>query len=381
MRTCMSLFRGAVIVLLGMVVSRAQTTPPDQGGAIPQADAPSAAPARPFRLWGANLSFLLDAYADKNFNNPASGVNDLRNFDVVANSVRLNMAMVSVDRAPDPVGFHLDVGLGRALQIIHAGDRTPDNLQCFKQAYLSVKPRLWRGLEIDVGEFVTSAGAEVIESNQNWNYSRSLLFTWAIPYYHFGVRASFPVGTRFTGGVQVVNGWSNIENSTGTGKTVGVNGAYAWKRVTWTNTYYGGLATNRGTSGRRHLYDTAVLVTATEHLSYYVNFDYGRDNNAAGEVQRWTGIAGAGRLTIRKSYAIASRLEWFDDMNGLMTGRPQAIKEATVTAEHKIASWLLSRLEFREDWSNRAFCKREARDASNQPTILGALVAFIGPGK
>src|ERR1035438_296348 len=45
---------------------------------------------------------------------------------------------------------------------------------------------------------MTSAGAEVIETNQNWNYSRSLLFAWAIPYYHFGLRASIPIGVDIT---------------------------------------------------------------------------------------------------------------------------------------------------------------------------------------
>ena len=39
---------------------------------------------------------------------------------------------------------------------------------------------------MDFGKFVTSAGAEVIESKDNWNYSRSLLFAYAIPYWHFG---------------------------------------------------------------------------------------------------------------------------------------------------------------------------------------------------
>ncbi len=65
----------------------------------------------------------------------------------------------------------------------------------------------------------------MIETNANWNYSRSLLFAWAIPYYHFGLRTTFPVGAHFTGGVQVVNGWNNIEDNN-SGKTVGLTGAF-----------------------------------------------------------------------------------------------------------------------------------------------------------
>ena len=39
---------------------------------------------------------------------------------------------------------------------------------------MSFKPAKAKGFEVDFGKFVTSAGAEVIESYSNWNYSRSL---------------------------------------------------------------------------------------------------------------------------------------------------------------------------------------------------------------
>ena len=79
-----------------------------------------------------------------------------------------------------------------------------------EQAFLSLKPPKAKGFELDFGKFVTSAGAEVIEAKDNWNYSRSLLFAWAIPYWHFGLRTSMPVSKIDTIGVQVVNGWNNV---------------------------------------------------------------------------------------------------------------------------------------------------------------------------
>ena len=47
-------------------------------------------------------------------------------------------------------------------------------------------------MQCDVGKFVTPIGAEVIESQDNWNYTRSILFGYAIPFYHVGVRATCP---------------------------------------------------------------------------------------------------------------------------------------------------------------------------------------------
>jgi hypothetical protein len=376
-----SLF-GAGLLFLGMAVSHAQTAPEvPSGNSATRPDAATASAGSPFTRWGTNFSILLDAYADKNFNNPTSGTNDLRGFDVLANSAQLNMAELTVDRPPDPAGFHVDLGLGKAFQIIHIRDRTPDDLSYIKQAYISVKPVSWRGLEVDAGKFVTAAGAEVIESNQNWNYSRSLLFAWAIPYYHFGIRTSLPIGNHLTVGVQLVNGWNAVENTRGTGKTIGVSGTYAWQRVTWTNVYYGGLRTDGVNCGRRHLYDTSLQVRATDRLSYYVNFDYGHASNFATGPQQWTGIAVAARRTIGKSYAVASRMEWFDDVNGFTTGRPQAIKEATLTGEFRVTNRLLNRLEVRDDWSNQRFCKRADTGARNQPTILAALIVYFGSNR
>ena len=73
-----------------------------------------------------------------------------------------------------------------------------------------MKPPKAKGFEADLGKLVASAGAEVIEAKDNWNYSRSLLFAWAIPYCHFGLRTSMPVSKTETVGVQLVNGWNNV---------------------------------------------------------------------------------------------------------------------------------------------------------------------------
>jgi maltoporin len=206
------------------------------------------------------------------------------------------------------------------------------------------------------------------------------LFAWAIPYYHFGVRASFPVGPHFTGGVQVVQGWNNIYDNN-SGKTVGLNGAYAWKKVTWTNVYYVGPEKSHTNTGIRHLIDTTVLVNPTDHFSYYINFDYGRDKNIGPGAGKWAGIAGAARYAIGKKFAVASRAEYFDDVDGFSTGTKQKLKELTLTGEYKMTDWLLSRLEFRNDWSDQAFFENSKSGSKTQPTFLLGMVAFFGPKK
>ena len=392
MRKSRALFSLAGTHLLA-VVMLAQAPASDSPASAEQAPAPQApatqtsapAPVPPpkseFTQGGMDFSFLFDGYVNGNFNNPDSGFNGLRNFDVRANNAHVSLGKITIDRAPAPVGFHLDVGFGQTINMVGASDRAPQGFKYFEQAYVNFKPKSFHGLQIDVGKFVTSAGAEVIESNANWNYSRSLLFAWAIPYYHFGVRTSFPIGAHFTGGVQVVQGWNNVYDNN-SGKTVGLTGAYAWKKVTWSHNYYVGPEKYHTNDGIRHLYDTTVLVNANDNLSYYINFDYGQDKNIGSGTSKWTGIAGAVRRAIGKKYAVAGRLEFFDDIDGFSTGTKQKLGEFTVTGEYKMTSWLMTRLEFRNDWSNQPFFEKSHGDTSKtQPTVLLGLIAFLGPKK
>jgi hypothetical protein len=288
----------AILVATCLMVgtAAAQTgTPSDTQTATAPAAAPAApAPPSAYHQVGMDFSFLFDGYVDANFNNPSSGWNSLRNFDMRSDTLHFNMGKITIDRAPGPVGFHLDVGFGEIFSVIHAADQAPKGLKYIEQAYVDFKPKSWKGVEVDVGEFVSAAGAEVIDVNQNWNYSRSLLFAWAVPYYHFGIRTSFPVGAHFTGGVQLVNGWNNVYASN-QGKLIGLNGAYAWKKATWTNVWYGGPERDKNSPGWRNLFDSVVQVNPNDNLSLYLNFDYGRNKNVGPDTAQWTGIAGAAR--------------------------------------------------------------------------------------
>ena len=377
-------------ILLGCAVVVQAQTPADQpAGQAPAAQTPAGAPAAaapapvdpgPLHRWGTDFTFMFDGYVDTNFNNPPSGFNGLRNFDVRADTAHLNMGMITIDHAPAPVGFHLDVGFGETFDIIHAGNRDPNAWKYFKQAYLSFKPKSWHGIEIDLGEFVTSAGAEVIETNQNYNYSRSLLFAWAIPYSHTGARVQYALGSHFTGSFQVVNGWNNVE-PINSGKTFGFTGAYAWKKVTWNHTYYVGPEHAHTTKGYRNLYDTNIAVNQTDKLTWYLNFDYGRDKNIGPGAASWVGLAGAARYAIGKKYAVAGRLEVFDDKNGFSTGTAQTVKEFTLTGEYKITDWLMTRGEFRTDWSDKPFFENNGSGSKTQPTLLLGMIANFAPKK
>ena len=346
-------------------------------GARSQSSAPD---GREWSVGPIDFSGLIDGYYSLNVNHPASRTNQVRNFDVRANQFSLNMAKLTMEHTPDPLGFRFDLGFGRAFDIVHSSEIGPEAFRYVEQAYVTYKPVAARGLQLDFGKFVTSAGAEVIETQTNWNYSRSLLFALAIPYYHFGLRASIPLGNGFTAGAQFVNGWNNVEDAN-SGKTVGLTGAWANSKITWSHNYYTGTEAKGPNAGRRHLYDTTFLVTPNPHTTFYVNFDYGTDRDLMAGSRRWTGVADAARFAVNQWFAVAPRLEWFNDADGFSTGTAQKLKELTLTTEFRMSQGLLSRLEYRRDWSNKPYFDRGGTPAAfkNQDTFLVGLVAYFGP--
>ena len=361
----------------------AQSTP-----APPADKVPAAAPAAPASVWSVgpiDFSGLIDAYYTANFNHPVNadgtpGQNALYNFNFKANQFSLNMAKLTIAHDADPIGFRVDLGYGKAFDFIHAGEPSGSNgfARNIEQAYVSLKSK--KGYELDAGQFVTSAGAEVIETKDNWNYSRSLLFAWAIPYYHFGVRGIVPVGSHFTGGVAVVNGWNNLEDNN-TGKTIGLMGNVTSKKVSWMNNYYSGPENTATNKGWRNLYDTTLLLTPSDKVNAYFNFDYGKNNNPDGKTSSsWKGFAGAAKFQLNDKFAVTPRLEWFEDTNGFSTGTAQSLKEFTITAEAKAAQGVLARLEYRYDWSDKNFFQTGSNGiAGHQSTLTLGLVAYFGP--
>lgn len=352
----------------------AQTPPPT----------PTAPPTSFWSRGGVNISGIVDAYYAQNPNNPGSRSNSARAFDTQANMPTLSMAKLTLDYEPGPVGFHVDIAAGRLGRLFHLTEQELGNgvMRLIPQAYVSLKPKAWHGVQVDVGKFYTSAGAEVTETHLNWNYSRSLLFAFG-PYYHMGARVTAPVTKRWTSGFQVINGWNNVQDLN-SGKSYGFTNSFNLGKVAINNVYYAGPEKIDTNKGWRHYNDTVVTVQAHEKVSMLFNYDYGMDRGIAGaRGSQFQGIAGAVKFQLAKKWALSPRLEWFGDRDGLMSGTGQNLREVTVTGEYKPLDWMLSRIEYRRDSSDQPYFAKGPNNAGvkSQDTFLIGLVMFFGPKK
>ncbi len=386
--------------------------------ATPAAQAPAApaAPAAPtWSVGPMDISGMVDVYYSDNFNRPNAQdngqINDLYNFNDKTDQFNISAAKFSLNHDPDPVGAHVDFIYGRTNNFINAAasnSSSADQLNFIEQAFLSLKPIKAKGFELDFGKFVTSAGAEVIESKDNWNYSRSLLFSYAIPYWHFGVRTSMPVSKVDTIGIQVVNGWNNISKSNG-GATIVATNSLVKPKYTWNVNYIFGPENSLTSNGFRNLIDSTLLLTPNAKFNAYINYDYGQNRDGLvtttgcdlvskvpstfaarpsattctyGDkyLNHWQGIAAAFHEQASTKNAIAGRFEYFNDPQGFETGNSQHLYEFTGTYEYKWLEGLLMRAEYRADFSNEdVFSKNVGQYVKSQQTLTVAFVAFFGP--
>jgi hypothetical protein len=358
---------------------------------VPQSNLVSSAPvadaAKPSALASVlgptSLSGFIDVYYGQNFNNPATRTNGLRFFDSASNQFGLNLIELVVDKAPDPsnsrTGYHLAFGYGQAMNAVYGAGLTSSLSadQYVKEAYFSYLAPVGRGLQVDIGKFVTPHGAEVIETKDDYNYTRGILFSYAIPYYHFGMRAKYAFNDKYSLSGYFVNGWNSVIDNN-SGKTYGLT--LAWnptKRISISQGYMAGAEQNNFNSDRRQLSDTVVTFNVNKRLTLAANFDYGRGDHMAGVVDPvyWTGIAGYFKYALSNKYSIASRYEYYNDHFGFTTGTAGHVQEITGTFEHPVATHILTRLEFRHDMANNPiFIKGASTPVNNQTSLTAGLV-------
>jgi len=344
------------------------------------------------------VSGFVDTYYGYNFNKPTKpcvtvgGVavfNCLRNFDVAHNSFSLNLVELAFEKKPTADsrgGYRIDLDYGPTAHMVNAFEPSgASSLANVEQAYVSYLAPAGTGLQLDFGKFVTPMGNEVIESKDNWNYSRSLLFALAIPYYHMGMRATYNPNDKVTLQGFLVNGWNNVQDNN-KGKTVG--GSITLKptaAVAIIENYLTGQEQGDLTDSGpwRNTSDTVVTYTANKQVSLAANYDYGRDTipavgKLAATPATWQGVAGYLKFQANDWFALTPRVEYYNDKDAFTTGAPQKLKEATVTAEFKHKDGFIMRLEYRGDFSDQPFFPKNTTGTSKKQNTftVGFIYAF-----
>ena len=319
-----------------------------------------------------------------------NGVND-RVFDIDRNKVNLQSIDLQLASTPENgFGGLLDVTLGKDADTIAAygtidRQRGPANGVNKRADLTQAFVHYGAGpLTVIAGKFVTLSGAEVIKSPANTNYSRSILFGYAIPFTHTGVRATYKVSDTLTvvGGVN--QGWDAFKD-TNHDKTIELQAGFTPdKAFSLLITGYSGKEqlSNYPKSvekGTRNLLDIVATFTASEQLNFVLNYDYGTQESGSAGVgkAKWQGIAGYANLQLSDQWRISLRGEYFDDKDGYRTGIAQKWKEATATVAYLPNKNIELRAEVRGDRSDQnAFLKSDRTTPSKTERSFGVEMLY-----
>ncbi len=247
--------------------------------------------------------FTLNLTNAQDYESPTSGAGGLY---TSATGFNFNYAKVSTVAESGPATLKLDLAYGK--EGVAVGNFL------VQQALVSMK---FGRFTVDAGRFVTPAGFEVFEAKDNWLYSRGLIFNFAVPTAHEGVRVSTPLTPEFTVSASLANGSDLWNNDTGFSespyKTLILGGTYA--KESHSAAVHLFISKDPATTEDALLLD-GVYTRTMGPTSFNVSADFGKLGSS-----NWVALGGSIKHALAEDgLKIVGRVEYLDDQDGIHTG-------------------------------------------------------------
>jgi hypothetical protein len=369
-----------------------QEPKPEGQGEKKEEEPPAAAeaPKAPKGKW--HINGEADGYVENNFNDPFNEKNQLRAFDEfdLDNGPQFSYMGLSIVRDRTPIGFRIDPGFGEATRLFNLSEPLPepwdDAFQYMQQIYASANLNKKGTTYVDIGKWYTPVGLEVFVPRDDWNYSRSLLYNFAEPFYHLGARIYKYKNTTDYWMVNVNRGWNRVGGVPGSDN---VGGGVSWgKQVSKklnavVNTMVSSEPDFAGISNERYLGDLVLTYVSSPKWTFALNGDYWHQSDfllstGGPEVNgNVGGLAGYALHNLNKKSYVALRAEFLDDAEGAAgTGAAQTIWETTLTYAYKLNKYAQVKAEYRHDSSDVPvfFTSDFLAPSHGQDTLGGALI-------
>ncbi len=315
-RSMRVLVTSAALVAAGSLVAgaaTAQTTPETPAAEAPAAEAPAAEASY-------TLAGYAEAYYEWNVTDPSNGITNLRGFDNRHNSFTLSNLAIDLSWDDQHLVGRVALQVGHTPSTYYLGEPSlpgsgganatgPELWKYVQQAFAGI--RLSNGLLMTAGVYLSPVGPEGIAVKDNWNWSRSNLF-FGLPFYHTGVKLSYPLTSTWTLMLHVCNGWNSVVDNNDA-KSVALHAAYASQALSLNALYFGGIERPSGApegDAWRHLVDVNATWTASPRLALLGQVDAGVEPNDIG-TSSWFAAAGSARVTLTPTLFAAARGDFF----------------------------------------------------------------------
>lgn len=370
MKFLISLIASA-IVFSAPAIASAQAAPSSPAPAASPAASPSPSPTptpKAFQFSGFGDVGITSSSASTGVSNTAGNIS--------GGGLISNRVFDTVDKRPQfhnlnlqaaytgPIGGKLELSFGDDADVINSYPKfgTQSSVDV-TQAYISFTQGKFTLIG---GKFETLAGAEVIESPSNLNFSRSFLFGLAVPFTHTGGRLTYAANDKLSLIAGLNKGWdttktisSNGDNNrltTELGLAFNPTSAFSLTAQGYNGTV---AVADPAANRKRSLVDIVGTYHFNPNVEAVINFDSGSETNFAlstGGIgtASWNGIAGYISDNITPKLSATLRAETFTDKGGSRTGTDQLLKEATLTFAYTLNPNVILRLEGRKDHSSQS---------------------------
>lgn len=310
-----------------------------------------------------------------NTNQPSNGITHLRGFDNRHNTFTIQNVALGVTWDWENVVGNVTLQVGHTGATYYLAETslvgalgtnaTSASLwQFVQQANVGYRIQVGNGLLVQAGLFLSPIGPEAMSVRDNWNWSRSNLF-FGCPFYHTGLRLSYPLDDRWTVTLAGYNGWNTVVDNNDE-KSITAQITYTEPdRLAISVLYFTGVERPTGApEGRawRHLFDAHATWYATEWLSLLLHVNGGFEPNTFG-TSGWFASALYARARILPELFVALRGDVFYESSARSamgsastifwpshpTAAGQWVSSGTGTLEVRPVDHISFRLEYRHD--------------------------------
>ncbi|MBK7891819.1 MAG: outer membrane beta-barrel protein [Bdellovibrionales bacterium] len=315
-----------------------------------------------------------EMYTLANFNRPLTKTNPYRYYDFDNGQLSLGLiefAIIGESSNGEKAVIDFDFG-----SFADANAPSTDPTHFVGQAVLSAP--IGSGLRLDAGKFYSPMGFEVVKAKDCWNFSRSALFSYTIPFWHIGLRLASQLNDATALSVLVVNGWNNsVDNNRAQSLGLGYSTVFA-EDISLNLNWLAGPEQAGDESNWRNTSEANIAFNALG-LAWGVDSVFGEERDA-----RWYGLAIFSKAQFTDRSFVAVRGETLTDEKSTVLSRPtgmtfqgQTLQTATLTFGYDFSQGVKTRTELRLDSSSQDVFSSETGSRKTQTTALLGLLFEI----
>lgn len=271
------------------------------------------------------FSGYLETYYGFDFNRPTD--NNIPGFVYSHNrhnEVNLNLGLIKANYEGNKVRANLALMTGTYANANLAAETGV--LKNVFEANMGIKLSEKQNLWLDAGIFTSHIGFESAIAKDCWALTRNIS-SENTPYYEAGAKLSYVTANgKFTAVLLYLNGWQRITRVDGNSKPAGgVQLVYKpTSNITLNYSNYLGKEGLDAVAVTRFYHDFYATAQLTDRLGLTVGFDYGRQQKVKGQTAKSEVLSPVvvAQYKFNDKWAIASRVEYYQDKDGVMIASP-----------------------------------------------------------